>query len=291
MPDAGVLVVGDAMLDVVAVSETVAEISVAALDYADAAIGMRAGGTGVNLALEAARTGCTPVHLVCSLGHDTADRSADLAARTVLGELERAGIAVTVNPAAGRPTGTAVIGYVADGSRIMFGASGANEEPWTDGTAARARGALGSVRALLVSGWMLFRPSTRDDVRRLVRDAARLGVPVVLDVVPHAVHKAVSPEEFARLTADVDYVSGSMHTLAGLLPRRPAHDHPKPVVEALLESFAGALTYDDTGAFHLADRSGLSRSGDIPRPDRTASLRGATDRFLVSALGDWVPGL
>ncbi|MFC7217475.1 carbohydrate kinase family protein [Streptomyces polyrhachis] len=282
----GMLVVGDAMLDVVAVPDGPVPFEPAELDYVEADIELRAGGTGVNLALAAVARGYAPVHLLCSLGAGTGPGGVDPAGAFLLDALAPSGVHPLVNAASGPGTGTVSVGYVGDGERVMFGSPGANRAPLCERAVAAALSALDSCGVLVVSGWMLFRPSTRGAVGLIMSEAAGRGIPVVLDVVPHRLHRTIRATEFHEATGGaVDYVAGNALTFARLFAVDAAGAAPEPMAGRLLGFFTGALVHGD-GRYAVAHRTRGARGGPFPRPADRGGLRGASDRLLVSVVGD-----
>jgi sugar/nucleoside kinase (ribokinase family) len=281
----GMLVIGDAMLDAVAVPERPVAFEASELDYVDAGIALHPGGTGVNLALAARDHGYAPVRLLCSMGAGTAAPGLDAAGALLLSALAPAGIATIVNTVPGAPTGVVTVGYVGDGDRVMFGSPGANRAPLTPEAQAAALSALDGCGVLLVSGWMLFRAATRAAVGRIMAHAAGRGIPVVLDVVPHALHRTVSGAEFAAATEGiVDHVAGNAMTFARLFGTDPGAAAPEPVAGHLLGSFAGALVHGQ-GRYVAAHRARGTVGGPFPGP-ADGSLRGMSDRLLVARMRD-----
>jgi len=109
-----VVVVGDLMIDVVAVASQ----PLARGSDAPARISSRGGGGGANVAawLAAERV---PVSLVARAGNDPAGRAA-------VAELERVGVQARVTLDPGRATGTCVVVVEPDGERTMLPDRGAN---------------------------------------------------------------------------------------------------------------------------------------------------------------------
>lgn len=280
------LIIGDAMLDVVGVPDAPVPFVPVELDYVDATIDLHPGGTGVNLALCAVACGYTPVRLLCSLGAGAGAGGVDLAGAFLLDALAPSGVGAltSVTPSAG--TGTVFVGYVGDGERIMFGSPGANCAPLSSDAVAAALSALDTTGVLMVSGWMLFRPTTHAAVAQIMSEAAGRGIPVVLDVVPHALHRTVSAAEFDEATKGiVDHISGNAMTFARLLEIDLARASPERVAEHLLHSFTGALVYG-SGRYVAEHRTGGSHCGPFPGPSDQGQLRGISDRLLISEVRD-----
>lgn len=256
------MIVGDAMLDVIA--EPAGEVR--ELDHIEAAVSFVAGGSGVNLALAAIDAGFTPVSLVCSLGPEV------YANRIIRDELRTAGVELIVNSVLDQPTGVAVVGYLADGSRIMFGSPGANGAPLANQTILAVCGIMPDV--VVVSGYMLFRPSTRESVLAIMRQASRRGVVVVLDLVPHSIHRQISPFEFRNLLSLVNFVAAERNTLIAF----------GETIDDLLTEVEGALEYQVGVRFRAVNRNGLCVDGEFSHPSHPRDLRGMTDRLLMSVL-------
>ena len=258
----GLIIVGDAMLNVVAELATEA----ADLDYAEASISFHAGGSGLNLALAAAAAGFTPVSLICSLG---ADRFANSIIRA---ELKDAGIGLIVNPVEEQQTGVAVIAYIGGGERIMLAASGANGTPLTADTIDALPES--GFDAVVISGYMLFRPSSRHSVVTVMRQAKQNGMAVVVDLVPHSIHSAMESTEFQELLDLIDFVAAEKNTLAAL----------GATIDQLLADVEGILEYEVGVNYRAVNRAGLQAEGKFPHPLRSSALRGMTDRLLMSVL-------
>jgi sugar/nucleoside kinase (ribokinase family) len=253
------------MLDVVAEPK---EEEVADLDFAEASISFHAGGSGVNLALAATEAGFTTPSLVCSLGKDHFANSA------IRAELDAAGVDLIANMVADQPTGVATIGYVSEVSRIMFAAPGANAAPLNQDTITDISRLRPDV--VIVSGYMLSRPSTRDSVLEIMEKAARNGATVVLDLVPHSIHGKITSAQFIQLLAVVDFLAGDRNTFKAF----------GESADSLLQHVDGVFEYEVNGRYQAFNRAGQRVEGEFPRPERRAMLRGMTDRLLISLLRD-----
>ena len=148
-----VVVVGDALLDVVA--RPAGPMRPGADVLAEIRIGT--GGQGANLAVRLARLGDLTVELVCGLGGDPA-------AAIVLDALEADG--VTVSPVTVDATGTVVILLDADGERTML----SQRAPFAAAAEARIQRDADWV---VVSGYLLFEPDAPPLARSLAARAGR----------------------------------------------------------------------------------------------------------------------
>jgi sugar/nucleoside kinase (ribokinase family) len=261
--DLGITVIGDAMLDVVAVPNT----AVADLDYAEASISFQPGGSGVNLALAAASAGYNPVLLVCSLGAD------QLANGRIEELLRAAGVRLIANHVVGQPTGVSVVAYLGSGSRMMLAAPGVNSAPFDNGTVAVANSSVSNI--LVVSGYMLYRRSTRPAVLEIMGHASDRGAMVVVDLVPHSFHRDIPIAEVREILDIVDFVAAERNTFASL----------NRFVDVL--SFAkGFLEYEVGAGYRVESRAGAVTTGPLHRPASRLDLRGMTDRLLIAVLHD-----
>jgi sugar/nucleoside kinase (ribokinase family) len=259
----GILIIGDAMLDVVAVPET----SVADLDYAEASISFQAGGSGVNLALAASDAGFDPVSLVCSLGAD------EFANGRIEALLRASNVHMVVNQVADQPTGVSIVAYLGNDSRIMLAAPGVNSAEFANRTVDAACGAISDV--LVVSGYMLFRRSTRHAVLEIMRHASDRGAMVAVDFVPHSIHREIPMAELRQMLAIVDFVAAEHNTFASL----------NQFADVL--SFAsGFLEYEVGAGYRVESRAGVLATGTLRRPASRLELRGMTDRLLIAILRD-----
>ncbi len=148
-----VVVVGDALLDVVA--RPTGPMRPGADVLAEIRIGT--GGQGANLAVRLARLGGLTVELVCGLGGDPA-------AAIVLDALEADG--VTVSPVTVDATGTVVILLDADGERTML----SQRAPFAAAAEARIQRAADW---MVVSGYLLLEPDAPALARSLAARAGR----------------------------------------------------------------------------------------------------------------------
>ncbi len=148
-----VVVVGDALLDVVARPAEPMRPGADAL----AEIRIGTGGQGANLAVRLARLGGLTVELVCGLGGDPA-------AAVVLDALEADG--VTVSPVTVDATGTVVILLDADGERTML----SQRAPFAAAADARIQR---DADWTVVSGYLLLEPDALALTRSLAARAGR----------------------------------------------------------------------------------------------------------------------
>jgi sugar/nucleoside kinase (ribokinase family) len=274
-------IVGDVMLDIVAIPETPARLDKVTVDYLDAAVNFHPGGTGLNLALAATNAGFAPVHLVCSLGGPTWVRT------LILNRLRAAGAEAIVNTTADARMGIAIIGYLNGQDRVMLGDAGANRLVLSSATVRRACAVLRRSGVLIVSGYTLFRESTAPGVRQIMAAARACGAAVVLDLVPHTVYRTLPPGRFEALLPNVDYLSADINTLLGLAgaPRWPGIGigRARRIVTALLRQVRGLVVYLEDRTYWVVTRLG-SHDGALDQPADPRELRGQTDRVLITVL-------
>lgn len=234
--------------------------------YTEGSVLLTPGGSGYNLARAGRDNGFAPVSLVCGLG----DRRS-FPARFLAEELRSLGIELISDKTTVEPTGAVLVGYLPDGSRTMVAAPNANRSALSEHVVAMA----GTVRApfVLVSGYMLFRASTREGTLEIMRQAAARGARVALDIVPHSVNRWLRLEELRSLLEPVDFLAGEHKTFA-------AFGAPP---ELLLDTVRGVLMHTLGDRYHVHTRSGIVEGG-FPRPSDATERRGLTDRLLVSTL-------
>jgi sugar/nucleoside kinase (ribokinase family) len=285
-PVGGLLVIGDLMLDVIATPDPPGPVDVTSVNYVNAHVDFQPGGTGLSMARAAVHEGWTPLFLLHSLGGrrgPTGWISKDLQAR--LSDLGVTSIASVVPDA---DPGVAVIGYFGDGRRMMFGSPGANGLPLQSEAIDQACAVLQQVRAVLVSGYVVFRASTAPGALHVMAEAHRRRIPVVLDVVPHSVARAVPLRQFEEFLTCVDFVSCELNTLlafhgetrwpeCGALTARN-------VIDRFLQRVEGVLAYPEFRHYQVANRTGLFLDGWLDGPTDAVERRGLADRFLVAIM-------
>lgn len=262
--DVEILIIGDAMLDIVAVPR--ADIS--DMDYAEASISFQAGGSGVNLALAASSAGFRPVSLVCSLGSDDFPNSR-------IGQVLRAAeVSPIINQVVSQPTGVSIVAYLNKDSRMMLAEPGVNSAEFASSVIDAACTLLPDI--LVVSGYMLYRPSTRNAVLRIMSHASDSGTMVALDVVPHSMHREFPIHKLRELLGSVNFVAAQKETLAVL---------DKEI--GVLSFAKGFLEYEVGTGYRVVTRRGTLATGELQRPSKRLELRGMTDRLLISVLRDY----
>jgi sugar/nucleoside kinase (ribokinase family) len=261
------MVLGDAMLDIVTEPETES----ADLEYMEVSISFQVGGSGVHLASAAADMGFAPVSLVCSLGADEA-----MANRTIKAALRAKGISLVANFVEDCRTGITIIGYSPTGSRILMTEPGANRNPLTDSVIAAACAALTDV--VVVSGYMLFRSTTRNGTSEIMRQASRQGSLVVLDLVPHSLHQKMSLAELRSSLDFVDFVAGAFSTFTAF----------GISIETLLSEVEGVLAYWPDGTYRFANRTESDVIGEFQDPIAPTTPRGMSERLLIWVLRNYV---
>jgi ribokinase len=175
------VVLGDLMVDVV----TRMSGALARGSDTPAAIAMRGGGSGANVAAWAAWLG-TPVVFGCRVGDDERGRAAVAALRGV-------DVRATVDP--DRPTGTCVVLVEAGGERTMFPDAGANDGPLPE---------LEPGDHLHVVGYALLRDGPRASALAAIDRARAAGVPVSVDPSSYALLRpgAIPPVELLLPNAE-----------------------------------------------------------------------------------------
>ncbi|MGW6522206.1 carbohydrate kinase family protein [Streptomyces sp. NPDC054962] len=258
----GLLVVGDMAVDVLVTPDE----DLRAVGYTEGSVLLTPGGSGFNLARAGRENGFSPVSLVCGLGDP-----GSFPARFLAEELRSLGIELISEKNTAEETGAVFVGYLPDGSRAMVAAPNANRNALTEHTVAAAN----TVRApfVLVSGYMLFRASTREGTLEIMHRAAARGARVALDIVPHSVNRWLRLAELRSLLGPVDFLAGEHKTFA-------AFGAPP---ELLLDDVRGVLMHTLGDRYHVHTRSGIAE-GDFPRPSDATERRGLTDRLLVSTL-------
>lgn len=295
----GILVVGDVMLDILvepAVEPAEVErLDLTDLDHAPARIGLQVGGTGVNIAVAAARSGFQPVRLVWGGGTSRrGDLLAEAAGSAASEELRTAGVEVVTGKAGERAPGMAVIVHSGAVRRAMFADAGPNSIPMTPEAVDEAIQALAGCGSIIISGYALFRGSSAEGARRLIAAARSAGMNVVLDLVPHSAYRSVSPEVFEAALAEVDYLSSEFSTLLAFHRKRIGRTgrtedgdaDPPAVIERLLRHVSGLLVVWRASRYVVVDRDGFLDEGSIEQPEAPATHTGLSDRLLVTTLRD-----
>ncbi|MEW9549192.1 carbohydrate kinase family protein [Nonomuraea sp. NPDC050783] len=190
MTGRGLLVVGDAVTDVVARhgSPIVAGVDAAA------DIVLRPGGSGANTAAWAAHLGAD-TRLLARLGYDSSDWH--------LAELARSGVRPQVSVDPDHPTAVVIAMVDHSGERSMLTNRGAggliSEHDWDPAL-------LEGVARLHLSGYVFFAPPGLRLARAAIADAAAAGVAVSVDPASTEPLRAFGVERFTAETAAADLV-------------------------------------------------------------------------------------
>lgn len=206
--------------------------------------------------------------------------------RLAAGDVERHGTALAVHGVRpelvadpGGPTGVIVVLVDADGERSMYTDRGAN--------ARLAPSDLGDDlldgASLLLSGYSMFDPVTRDSVLRLVHVARDRGVPFAIDPASTAVLDEVRPETFLQWVGGAAVIFPNL----GEGRRLTGASDPGDVAAVLLRHFdVVALKLGPEGAL-VCDRAGVSEHvAAVPAP--VLDTTGAGDAFCAGFLAAWL---
>jgi ribokinase len=175
------VVLGDVMVDVVArIAGPLAHGS-----DTPAAITVRGGGSGANVAAWAASLG-TPVVLACRVGDDERGRAA-------IAELRGVDVRAVIDP--DRPTGTCVVLVEAGGERTMLPDAGANDGPLPETEPGDH---------LHVVGYALLRDGSRTTALAAIERARSAGATVSVDPSSWALLRPEAIPPVDLLLANVD---------------------------------------------------------------------------------------
>jgi sugar/nucleoside kinase (ribokinase family) len=260
-----VAVIGDAMVDVVAQRECDAS----SLEYVEVRTALKVGGSALNLARAARHAGFRAISVICSLSKED-----EIATRSVRSELADAGIALIENSVSGQPAGITIVGYLGSAERIMLASPGANEVALGPEVISAAIGSAPDI--IVVSGYMLFRQSTRESVQEIMRGGSSAGSLVVLDAVPHSIHATMKPAEFTGLLADVDFLAGASGTFAGF----------GLTVETLLSLVDAVLAFERDGSYLLAGPECARVRDRFCGPEEFAGA-GVSEALIMTVLRDY----
>ena len=284
----GILVVGDIMLDVLATPAPPRAVDPTQTNHIDGSVSLKVGGAGLQLASTAAHGAWDPVFLLHASASD-GDEIATAVRSRALHILQETGISSieSITRTTAGPSVT-VINYLGADRRIMFAAPGANTLPYTDTAIAAAIEALDKVGALFISGYTVFRPGTRSQVLTLA-DAARVrGVPIALDVVPHAVASRVPREQFMEAVGASDFVVAELNTLLRAAGMDAWPMSGPDVVDAVLEQYLqlsdGLLVMSSYLDYRFVTRDGEQLAGSIEGPRDASMRRGRSEAAQLQIL-------
>lgn len=184
-----IVVVGDVMVDVVAV--TSAPLAVGS--DTPARVSDRGGGSAANVAAWLGLRGVRTAY-VGRVGDDPPGRAA-------VDELRRLGVEVHARVDAERPTGTCIVLVSPDGERSMLPDPGANAAL---SPADLPPDLLAGAAHLHLSGYVLLREASRAAGRAVLRQALERGVSVSVDPASAAPLRATGPDGFRRWTEGVE---------------------------------------------------------------------------------------
>jgi sugar/nucleoside kinase (ribokinase family) len=267
-----VVVLGDVMLDVVAV----ARAPLARASDTPAAVSLSGGGAGANVAAWLAELG-VPVTLVARVGDDAAGRDARA-------DLTRRGVDVRAAVDPERPTGTCVVLVEPGGERTMLPDRGAN-------LALAARdvpdGVLAAPGHLHLSGYALLDPGPRAAALHALAAARGAGMTISVDPASAAPLAAAGPEVVLGWLAGVDLLLPNRDEAAVLTGRED------PVEAALeLARTSGAREVVVTcgaGGSVWTDGSRVKRAAAAPAA--VVDTTGAGDAFAAGLLAARRAGL
>ncbi|MDA0165399.1 sugar kinase [Solirubrobacter ginsenosidimutans] len=255
MTDRRVVVLGEVMLDVVAVHD--APLAIAS--DTPARIRLRPGGAGANTAAWLARAG-VEVALVARVGDDDA-------AKAALGAMDAVDLRVSVD--ASLPTGTCIVLVAPGGERTMLPDPGANTALSSDDLPEDLF-VEGSI--LHVSGYSLMRPGSRPAALTAMDRARDAGMLISVD--PASAALLIDDPAFLHRARPVDLLLPNADELAALGGDLPG-----------VKEFAVKLGRDG------ARWSDGARNVAVPavRVEEVVDTTGAGDAFAAGFLSVW-PG-
>ncbi|MEJ7787286.1 MAG: hypothetical protein WKF96_20990 [Solirubrobacteraceae bacterium] len=205
-----ILVLGNLSLDLVERARVSADAVGAALSagrnsFVDVSAELSAGGSAFLFASAAATAADDGALTIGAVG-------ADPLGQVLVQCLASRGLATAALERVGAATPVIVVTYFEHGPRLLLTPSPTSNDAltpeWALDAAARSYARHGKPRLLFVSGHALRRPATTrfDATLELLKWARSLGIPVVLDLVPHRFRASVGPLE--EVLANVGPVSG-----------------------------------------------------------------------------------
>jgi sugar/nucleoside kinase (ribokinase family) len=279
-PPHRVLVVGDAMIDVVgAVAGTADEVCAAGHVLGD--LRTTTGGTGVVAAVAARAAGVPEVGLWTSVGDDPA-------AATLRALLRREDVVDLLRSDPARPTGT-VVCLEFTGQRLLVANPGANSAVSPGGPDPNVLEFARGTDVLYVSGYSLQFPERAAQVARLVDLVRDNGGSVMLDLVPHRI-ETVAPD-LRRILCRTDVVIGEAHTMRRVYP--PASlsesDHDvQQLADRIVEHHQLAVIRVSNDTELLATGKGERRWADTGYASAPPARRtGLLDRRAVRTVLRW----
>ena len=262
-----VLVVGDLATDVVAV---LAGAPAPASDR-PAAITLRGGGAGANVAVHLARLG-TPATLAGCVGNDAAGAA-------LVAELAAAGVRTAVRTAPGAATGTIVSLVEPDGQRSMLADRGANLLLRSEDLPPLAPG-----DHLHLSGYALLDPGPRPAALAALAAAAAAGCTVSVDPASTGPLRAYSTARWLADTAGATLLLPNAEE-AALLTGCAGPEEAARALAARHPAVAVSLGAD--GALWASGGEVLHRPA---HPARVLDSTGAGDAFAAGLLAAWLAG-
>lgn len=171
----------------------------------------------------------------------------------------------------------------------MFGAPGANVSPLDGRVVEKAVDFLSHSRVLIVSGYMLFRPTTFQGVVRIMQAASDRGVLVALDLLPHGIHKTFPLKKMSEAMRLVDVLAGSWTTLTALNNVKVAssEEYNFSSLAGLLDEFKAVLAHVPGYRSEFRSVGGFDFEVNWPASSEE-KLRGHTDRVLVQSLSEYL---
>jgi len=286
-------IIGDISLDVVTRLDNADLEEQADLEHIPNSVSILAGGTGTMFALATRRLNFGMVHLLGKVGADPYhQQSPDIAARFILQELEGHQVKVVASLDVERSTGVVMITYLPQNKRVLVVDAGANSTFSKTDLSPSMCDIVASSDILLVSGYTLLSPSRAAAVAPLMRVAYQSGRIVVLDVVPHEIHRMLDATTFSDLTTHVRVLVSNVHTVKHLLfPNNSNLPQGSELLELvaskLLERHNTVILRPDINYQCMLDRQGVIEEGPTGYADVPAeSRRGYSELLTVRLLKD-----
>jgi sugar/nucleoside kinase (ribokinase family) len=215
-----IAVFGDLMLDVVTY---LPDVSLTRIEdqkelQLQRPIDVLAGGTAVHAALRAIQQGFSSATVMGKVGFDIQHNRPDNAAEIILASLREKNVRCLIACDRHLPTGTAMITYLANDSRLFFYDRGANNSFNVRDIRMEMLEAVRDSDISFFSGYSLLAPEQATAVLQLMEAANDSGRFVVLDLVPHKIYKLLDRYTFQKYARLVSLLVTEVDTIKHFLP-------------------------------------------------------------------------
>jgi sugar/nucleoside kinase (ribokinase family) len=181
---ASIGIIGDLMIDVVALADDVDAEWATVQKHVYAPIKILAGGTALVSAQGAVNAGFKTTIVLAAVGADL-HGCPDAGAEQLESELKSIGVSARLKFITGSTTGVVIISTFKNDHRLLIANPGANIHLTTQMIDEEDRAAIRSCDIVLFSGYFLLDSNRTDLVLSLMRECKSAGVLIALDLVPH----------------------------------------------------------------------------------------------------------